>query len=99
MTEDRTREVAATRRSVLVGAASLAAGTGLVTVLRPQPARATPASMQAAIRQVVRGATVRKGKVTLDVPPIVENGNTVSLDVAVESPMTLNDHVKAIHVF
>src|SRR5262249_11765632 len=40
----------------------------------------------------------RKGKVTLDIPPIVENGNSVSLEVKVESPMTLDDHVKAIHV-
>jgi sulfur-oxidizing protein SoxY len=29
----------------------------------------------------------------------VENGNTVPLDVEVESPMTAQDHVKAIHVF
>ena len=32
-------------------------------------------------------------------PPLVENGNTVSLDVSVESPMTPDNHVKAIHVF
>ncbi len=36
---------------------------------------------------------------TLDVPPLVENGNTVPLTVSVESPMTEADHVKAIHVF
>ena len=35
----------------------------------------------------------------LDVPPLVENGNTVPLIVSVESPMTAADHVKAIHVF
>ena len=28
-----------------------------------------------------------------------ENGNAVSLTVAVESPMTVEDHVKAIHLF
>ncbi len=32
-------------------------------------------------------------------PPVVENGNTVSLVVAVDSPMTAADYVKAIHVF
>ena len=35
----------------------------------------------------------------LDLPPLVENGNAVPLTVAVESPMTADDHVKAIHVF
>jgi len=55
--------------------------------------------MAVAIKKVVGQAPLRKGKVTLDLPPIVENGNTVSLEVTVESPMTLTDHVKAIHVF
>jgi sulfur-oxidizing protein SoxY len=55
--------------------------------------------MQAAIKKVVGEAAIRKGKITLDLPPIVENGNTVPLEVSVESPMTLTDHVKAIHVF
>ena len=55
--------------------------------------------MRAAIRNVVGEAPVRKGRVELDVPPLVENGNTVSLVVTVDSPMTATDHVKAIHVF
>jgi sulfur-oxidizing protein SoxY len=33
------------------------------------------------------------------VPPLIDNGNSVPLSVAVESPMTAADHVKAIHVF
>jgi sulfur-oxidizing protein SoxY len=55
--------------------------------------------MQEAIRKVVGEATVQKGKVTLDIPPLVENGNTVACSVSVDSPMTAQDHVKAIHVF
>ena len=35
----------------------------------------------------------------LDLPPLIENGNAVPLTVAVESPMTADDYVKAIHVF
>jgi sulfur-oxidizing protein SoxY len=42
---------------------------------------------------------VRSGKVRLEIPPLVENGNTVPMTVSVESPMTANDHVKSIHVF
>jgi sulfur-oxidizing protein SoxY len=55
--------------------------------------------MKAAIRSVVGEAEVKKGKVHVDVPALVENGNAVSLVVQVDSPMTDADHVKAIHVF
>jgi len=33
------------------------------------------------------------------VPALVENGNTVSLVVVVDSPMTASDYVKTIHIF
>jgi sulfur-oxidizing protein SoxY len=85
----------ATRRDMLLaGLAGLSAA-----VIKVEPAAATPESMRRAIHQVVGEAPVRKGKVTIEVPPLVENGNTVSLAIEVESPMTARDHVKAIHVF
>jgi len=55
--------------------------------------------LSAAIRTVVGEAPVRTGKVKLDIPPLVENGNTVPMTVTVTSPMTEQDHVKSIHVF
>ena len=64
-----------------------------------RPARATPEAMAAAIKKVVGDNAIREGRVTLDMPPLIENGNTVPLTVSVESPMTEADHVKAIHVF
>ena len=75
------------------------AGAALLTVLPLASARATPESMAAAIKEVVGAGTIREGKVKLDLPPLVENGNVVPLTVSVESPMTPADHVKAIHVF
>ena len=75
------------------------AGAALVTMLPLTAAQATPEAMAAAIREVVGNAAVRQGKVTLDVPPLIENGNTVPLTVSVESPMSEADHVRAIHVF
>ncbi len=42
---------------------------------------------------------MRTGKVKLDVPPLVENGNTVPMTVVVSNPMTPDDYVKSIHVF
>jgi len=85
------------RRRFLIAAGSLAGGIGLASVAGP--ARATPAATQDAIRKVVGDAPVRRGKVKLDLPPLIDNGNAVPLSVAVESPMTPADYVKAIHVF
>ena len=72
---------------------------GLVVTVLPLTAEATPETMAAAIKQVTGDAAVRPGRVTLDIPPLVENGNTVPLTVSVESPMTEADFIKAIHVF
>lgn len=86
-----------TRRRFLAETAALAGAAGLG--LASHPAGATPASMQAAIRNVTGEAKLNKGKVKLDVPALIENGNAVPLTVSCESPMTQEDHVKAIHVF
>ena len=86
-------EPLATRRAVLAAIG----GAGLALAVRP--AQATPETMKSAIRQVVGEAAVKPGRIKLDLPPLVENGNTVALAVTVDSPMTANDHVKAIHVF
>jgi sulfur-oxidizing protein SoxY len=80
------------RRDFLVGAA-------FVTVLPFASARATPESMAGAIRETIGDAEVQDGRVKLEIPPLVENGNAVPLTVSVDSPMTDADHVKAIHVF
>jgi sulfur-oxidizing protein SoxY len=87
-----------TRRQFL-GLASGAAVLAAVPVVTLRPAKATPAMLANAIRNVVGTAVVRTGKVKLDVPPLVENGNTVPMTVNVASPMTPDDYVKSIHVF
>ncbi len=75
------------------------AGAALVTVVPFTAAHATPEMLAAAIKEVVGDAQIRPGRVKLDIPPLIENGNAVPLTVSVESPMTEADHVKAIHVF
>jgi sulfur-oxidizing protein SoxY len=89
----------ASRREFLAAAGGAAAGLGLACMVTVRPARATPAAMQDAIGKVVGGARVNAGKITLELPPLSENGNAVPLAVKVESPMTPADHVRAIHVF
>jgi sulfur-oxidizing protein SoxY len=87
---------ATTRRQFLAGTGIAMSGLCLLAV---QPAAATPASMAKAIRDAVGEAPVKPGKVKLDLPPIVENGNTVPLTVTVDSPMTATNHVKRLHLF
>ena len=82
----------------------LTAGAGLVTLaivpaVFTSTAWATPEAMTAAIAAFTDGAPVAAGRVRLDVPPLVENGNAVPLTVSAESPMTAADHVTAIAVF
>jgi len=87
-----------TRRQFL-GLAGGAAVIGAVPIATLRPAEATPAMLAAAIRNVAGAAVVHTGKVKLDIPPLVENGNTVPMTVSVTSPMTSDDFVKSIHVF
>jgi sulfur-oxidizing protein SoxY len=90
------------RRTLLRAAGGLAgslAGAGAVLRLALRPAAATPETMQDAIRSVIGEAPVQQGRVKLDLPPIVENGNAVPCTVTVDSPMQAADYVKAIHVF
>src|SRR5438309_10819577 len=90
-----------TRREFLVlacGAASLSAARKAGDQIEPNQQALRKAAMQEALRRVVGDAPVRRGRVKLQLPPLVDNGNSVPLSVAVESPMTEADHVRAIHV-
>jgi sulfur-oxidizing protein SoxY len=86
------------RRRFLARSAGLAVGAVALSVIPPHPLQAAPQAMQELIRKIVGEAVLQPGKVRLEVPPLVENGNAVPLTVAVDSPMTETDHVKAIHV-
>ena len=76
---------------------ALAGGAAMLAVTL-RPAEATPAMLATAIRNVVGTATVKTGKVKLEIPPLVENGNTVPMTVTVESPMTDASHVTEVLV-
>jgi sulfur-oxidizing protein SoxY len=83
-----------TRRGFLVGSTSFA----LALTIAP-PAEATPQSMRAAIRKIAGESPVKRGRIKLELPPLIENGNSVPLTIVGESPMTAADHIQAIHVF
>ena len=89
-----------TRREFLIlAAASFAAPTAAKAQLDPDQAAKRKAAFQEALRGIVGDAQIRRGRVKLQLPPLVDNGNSVPLSVAVDSPMTAADHVMAIHVF
>ena len=81
------------RRSVMVQAA---AGFAF---LAARPALAEADETAQAIREFTGGAKITPGKVTIEVAPLVENGNSVALAVSVESPMTAANYVKTIAIF
>ncbi len=81
-----------TRRQILIGTA----GIGLMAM--PRWVQATPAEAAAAIAKITGGAKPAAGRITLRLPQIAENGNSVQFAVAVDSPMSEADHVKSIHV-
>jgi sulfur-oxidizing protein SoxY len=75
-------------------------GIGTLTFsVMPLNAQATPDSALTAISKLIGSKTAKEGLVKLILTEIAENGGTVPLKVSVESPMSEQDHVKAIHVF
>ncbi len=86
------------RRDVLrlagVGSAAFIASS-----LLPNLAAADAASTAAEIKKIIGGKTPKQGRITLELPQIAENGNTVPIAFEVQSPMTSADHVKAVHIF
>jgi sulfur-oxidizing protein SoxY len=74
----------------LAAAIPLASGLGL--------AQDAPQAWEQAVKKVLGDAKAVDGKVTMEMPEIAENGNTVPFTIVIDSPMSDADHVKAIHV-
>jgi sulfur-oxidizing protein SoxY len=93
------------RRSALLGF-----GAALIAlVARPRIALAQPVmnpevgadariinTPEGAIKSILKGAPMQRGRVKLELPKLAENGHSVALTVSVESPMTEQDHVRRI---
>ena len=79
------------RRDFLAGAAGALA--------LPGTAFAQVDPLDPLVRAFANGAAVRKGKVTLVLPQLADNGNSVPIRITVDSPMTAADHVKSLHLY
>ncbi|MFZ3323983.1 MAG: thiosulfate oxidation carrier protein SoxY [Usitatibacter sp.] len=91
------RDVAMKRRSFFARVAATLGAVALAS--RAQVRFQPPQDITPLILEITKGATPEKKGVEVELPVLVENGNTVPLRVRVASPMTEADHVKAIHVF
>jgi len=86
------------RRLFLSLGMKTAAVAGLLPLL-PRAAGATDAQLADAMRQVLGPTEPKTGRVTIEIPPLAENGNSVPVTVSVDSPMTAANYVKAIYLF
>lgn len=84
------------RRDFLVGVA--ATGAMSLALARPGAAQERLMALDEALKKVMGEAKPVDGKITLDLPEIAENGNTVPFTLSVESPMTEDNYVKALHI-
>ena len=84
------------RREFAIGAAAGMAAAALPA--SPSLAQDQPQAWEQAVRKILGEAKPIDGKMTIELPEIAENGNTVPFTISVDSPMTEKDHVKAIHI-
>lgn len=75
-----------------------AAAVALMVVPIPFANAASTADIDAAIDEILDGRSAEDGEIELDVPRVAENGAQVPLTIRLESPMTDEDHVTAIHI-
>jgi sulfur-oxidizing protein SoxY len=86
------------RRELVLGATAAALVTPLLSSAALGQGQPADADWQRLLKSIVGDATPSQGRITLELPEIAENGNTVPFSVSVESRMTDSDHVKAIHL-
>lgn len=80
--------------------AALRMGAGLVAVVMIPPAQAAwSPEVEAAIQGLVGDAAPVDAGITIEAPETAENGAFVPVTVSVASPMTPDNHIRAIHLF
>jgi len=75
-----------------------AAGATLSVLGWGRDAAATPEAAKADITKFTGGKAATEGKISIELPEIAENGNTVPLSISVDAPMTADDHVTDVLV-
>ena len=73
-----------------------AGGSAIALLSLPLPVRGAVATLLA---EDFGTRPITEDRVRLRVPALAENGNSVPLDVSVDSPMSANDFVQALHIY
>ena len=85
------------RRDLLILCGAWAAAGFPVSGLL-NPAHAAPRDAKKRLADLVGGVKPEKGRIKITLPKVTDQGRFVPIRVAVESPMSPDDHVKAIHI-
>jgi len=91
------QEYRLSRRQVLKfgGAACV---TATLLGLLPLKADASPRKAKKRLTELTQGAKLQKGRVHIKLPKLTQDGKRTRIEVAVDSPMTELDYVKAVHI-
>ena len=73
-------------------------GAAGVSMALSNVAFAGPEEVAARINDITGGAAGDDTLIMLDLPEIAENGNAVKVAFDIDSPMTAENHVKAVHI-
>lgn len=86
------------RAALALGTAIGAGGAALTLVGWSDQASAAAKEAAAEIAKFTGGKTAENGKVSIELPEIAENGNTVPLSIRVDAPMTADNYVSEVLV-
>lgn len=88
------------RRDVVIGAAAVAMlFAAFASGATAQQDKQTLGGFDEALKKILGDAKPADGKpIVIEIPDIAENGNTVPFTLTVESPMTAESYVKALHI-
>lgn len=88
----------ATRRTVLLGAGAAALVAILIGDRSPAAAQEKSNGFEETLKKILGEAKTTDAKIVVDMPEIAENGNTVPFSLTVDSAMSADDYVKAVHI-
>lgn len=88
------------RRQFVRSAGAVALGLATPAMAQDTPPAGLPPKplWEQEVDKILKGAKPVPGKILLDIPEIAENGNTVPFTLSLDTPMTEQSYVKAVHL-
>ena len=88
------------RRAVLAHSALSIVGATALSSLVPRIAHAQYSdALREMISRYTKGAPIQEGRVKFDIAPLIDNGNSIPIEIEVQSPMTEQNYVRSIAIF